>query len=101
MADAWVYILRCADGSLYTGWSTDVQRRLASHRAGRASRYTASRLPVELAMIAPMADRTAARREEARIKALDRAAKLALIAKTRLPTADRSGGDGVRTSVRA
>jgi putative endonuclease len=74
-----VYILRCGDGSLYTGWSTDVQRRLAAHRAGSASRYTASRLPVELALALPMADRSAARREEARIKALDRAAKLALI----------------------
>ncbi len=80
MADAWVYMLRCADGSLYTGWSTDVRRRLARHRQGRASRYTASRLPVELALALPMADRTAARREEARIKRLDRAAKLALIA---------------------
>jgi putative endonuclease len=80
LADAWVYILRCADGSLYTGWSTDMQRRLAHHRAGTASRYTASRLPVELALALPMADRSAARREEARIKALDRAAKLALIA---------------------
>jgi putative endonuclease len=79
MPDAWVYMLRCADGSLYTGWSTDVQRRLARHRAGKASRYTASRLPVELAFVTPMADRPAARREEARIKALDRAAKLALI----------------------
>jgi putative endonuclease len=80
MADAWVYMLRCADGSLYTGWSTDVQRRLARHREGKASRYTASRRPVELAIALPMADRTAARREEARIKRLDRAAKLALIA---------------------
>jgi putative endonuclease len=80
MHDAWVYILSCADGSLYTGWSTDVQRRLAEHRAGSASRYTASRLPVELVFAAPMADRTAARREEARIKRLDRAGKLALIA---------------------
>jgi putative endonuclease len=80
MADAWVYMLRCADGSLYTGWSTDVDRRLARHRQGTASRYTASRLPVELALALPMADRTAARREEARIKRLDRAAKLALIA---------------------
>jgi putative endonuclease len=79
MADAWVYILRCGDGSLYTGWSTDVQRRLVAHRAGSASRYTASRLPVELALALPMADRSAARREEARIKGLDRAAKLALI----------------------
>ncbi len=80
MADAWVYMLRCADGSLYTGWSTDVHRRLTRHRQGTASRYTASRLPVELALALPMADRTAARREEARIKRLDRAAKLALIA---------------------
>jgi putative endonuclease len=79
MADAWVYMLRCADGSLYTGWSTDVERRLRRHRAGKASRYTASRLPVELALALEMVDRTAARREEARIKRLDRAAKLTLI----------------------
>jgi putative endonuclease len=83
MPDAWVYILRCRDGSLYTGWSTDVPRRLARHRAGSASRYTASRLPLELALVLPMSDRTAARREEARIKTLDRAAKLALIAANR------------------
>jgi putative endonuclease len=80
MGAAWVYMLRCADGSLYTGWSTDVPRRVARHGAGKASRYTASRLPVELVFAAPMSDRTAARREEARIKALDRAGKLALIA---------------------
>jgi putative endonuclease len=80
MTDAWVYVLRCGDGSLYTGWSSDVPRRLERHRSGKASRYTASRLPVELAIALPMADRSAARREEARIKALDRAGKLALIA---------------------
>lgn len=81
-AAAWVYILRCTDGSLYTGWSSDLERRLRSHRAGRASRYTASRLPVELALALPMPDRSAARREEARIKALDRSAKLALIGRS-------------------
>ena len=81
MPEAWVYLLRCRDGSLYTGWTTDVSRRLARHRAGIASRYTASRLPVELAIALPMPDHSAARREEARIKALDRAAKQALIAK--------------------
>ncbi len=80
MTEAWVYLLRCADGSLYTGWTTDVQRRLARHGEGIASRYTASRLPVELAVALPMPDRTSARREEARIKQLDRAGKLALIA---------------------
>ena len=79
MTDAWVYILRCADGSLYTGWSIDVAKRLERHRAGKASRYTASRLPVELVYEVAMTDRSAARREEARIKALDRREKLALI----------------------
>jgi putative endonuclease len=80
VADAWVYMLRCRDGSLYTGWTIDLEHRLARHRAGKASRYTASRLPVELALVLPMPDRTAARREEARIKRLDRAGKLALLA---------------------
>ncbi len=79
MTDAWVYMLRCADGSLYTGWSIDVPRRLVRHRSGKGSRYTASRLPVELVYEAAMEDRSAARREEARIKRLDRHAKLALI----------------------
>jgi len=77
---AWVYLLRCRDGSLYTGWTSDLDRRLARHRAGKASRYTASRLPVELALALPMADRTAARQEEARIKMLPRSHKLELIA---------------------
>jgi putative endonuclease len=80
MSDAWVYMLRCNDGSLYTGWTSDLDRRLARHQAGRASRYTASRLPVELAFASAMTDRTAARREEARIKMLPRARKLALVA---------------------
>jgi predicted GIY-YIG superfamily endonuclease len=80
MTDAGVYILRCADDSLYTGWSNDVAKRLERHRAGKASRYTASRLPVELVYEVEMIDRSAARREEARIKALDRREKLALIA---------------------
>ncbi len=85
VTDAWVYMLRCADGSLYTGWSNDVQRRLARHLEGTASRYTASRLPVELALALPMPDRTTAMREEARIKALDRDAKLAMIAASSSP----------------
>ena len=83
MAGAWVYLLRCADGSLYTGWTTDVERRVAAHAAGRASRYTRSRLPVELAAALAMPDRSAARREEARIKRLSRAAKLELVDRAR------------------
>lgn len=74
-----LYLLRCADGSLYCGWTTDIQRRLAAHRAGTASRYTRSRSPIELAAVVPVADRSAALREEARIKRLPRAAKLQLI----------------------
>ena len=78
--EAWVYLLRCRDGSLYCGWTTDLPRRMARHEAGTASRYTASRLPVALALAMPMGDRSAARREEARIKRLTRTEKLALVA---------------------
>jgi putative endonuclease len=78
--DAFVYLLRCRDGSLYCGWTSNLERRMKMHAAGRASRYTASRLPVELALATPMADRSAARREEARIKRLTRTQKLALVA---------------------
>ena len=77
---AWVYLLRCADGSLYCGWTVDLEARVAAHNAGRASRYTRSRRPVELAWSAAQPDRTAARREEMCIKALSRAEKLALVA---------------------
>jgi putative endonuclease len=80
--EAWVYLLRCGDGSLYCGWTTDLERRLSRHRSGTASRYTASRLPVAVALALPMDSRTAARREEARIKQLSREAKLALIEAT-------------------
>jgi putative endonuclease len=79
MGKAWVYMLRCRDGSLYTGWTNDLTKRLATHSAGKASRYTASRLPVELAFATPMPDRGAAMREEARIKRLRRPQKLALV----------------------
>jgi putative endonuclease len=76
---AYVYLLRCADDSLYCGWTTDVERRLAAHRSGTASRYTRSRRPVELVFVLSVADRSAALREEARIKRLSRAGKLRLI----------------------
>ena len=77
---AFVYLLRCGDGSLYCGWTTDVERRVTQHGAGTASRYTRRRRPVELAAVIPVADRSAALREEARIKRLPRSAKLRLIA---------------------
>ena len=77
---AWVYLLRCSDGTLYTGWTVDVRRRLAAHEAGRASRYTRSRRPVRLEAAWEVDGRSAALREEARIKRLPRAQKLELIA---------------------
>ena len=72
-------MLRCRDGSLYTGWTNDLERRLSRHADGKASRYTASRLPVELAAAWPMANRGAAMREERRIKRFSRTEKLALL----------------------
>src|SRR3954468_2753196 len=77
---AFVYLLRCGDGSLYCGWTTDPERRLRKHQAGTGSRYTKRRGPVEYALVMPAADRSAALREEARIKKLTRPEKLALVA---------------------
>lgn len=74
-----VYILRCSDGSLYTGIAKDVERRLAQHRKGRASRYTRSRLPVTLAWMREVPSWSLALREEWRIKKLSRTAKEALL----------------------
>ena len=91
MSEAWVYLLRCTDGSLYTGWTIDLERSLARHRAGAASRYTASRLPVELAHAIPMPDRAGARREEARVKRLPRADKLALLGAAQAPGTNSAG----------
>jgi putative endonuclease len=74
-----VYLLRCRDGSLYTGAAKDVARRLAEHAAGRASRYTRARLPVLLVWSRRVRSWRLALREECRIKRLPRAAKLALV----------------------
>lgn len=76
---ACVYLLRCGDGSLYCGWTTDLDRRVSQHQAGAASRYTRSRQPVELAWSAAMSSRREAMSEEARIKRLPRREKLRLV----------------------
>jgi putative endonuclease len=76
---AFVYLLRCADGTLYCGWSTDPERRLRQHRAGTASRYTRTRLPVELVYSREFASRSEAMREEARIKRMPTAGKRRLM----------------------
>lgn len=75
----YVYLLRCGDGSLYTGYTDDVERRLAAHRSGKGAKYTRSRLPVELVYSEELPDKSAALRREAAIKRLPRAKKLALI----------------------
>jgi len=77
---AWfVYLLRCADGTLYTGIAKDVSRRSQQHNAGIASRYTRSRLPVELVYQEVHANRGLALRREAAIKALPRRQKESII----------------------
>ena len=74
-----VYILRCADDSLYTGITNDVHRRLEQHNAGTASRYTRSRLPATLVYQEAQANRSLALKRELAIKALSRKAKESLI----------------------
>ena len=84
-----VYILRCGDGTLYTGCTNDLPRRLQAHQSGRGAKYTRSRLPVELVYQEAVPDRSAALRREAAIKRLDRRRTLALIAAFRPGTAEK------------
>ena len=89
---AWfVYILRCGDGSLYTGCTDDVQRRLTAHRSGKGAKYTRSRLPVELVYQEAVPDRSAALRQEAAIKKLRRQEKLRLIEQAAEPQHSEKG----------
>lgn len=75
----WLYILRCGDGTLYTGIAVDVEKRLAAHRAGKGAKYTKGRGPLELVYREPCAGKSQALRRELAVKALSRAEKLALI----------------------
>lgn len=75
----YVYMLRCGDGSLYTGYTDDVERRLAVHKNGKGGKYTRSHLPVELVYREELPDKSAALRREAAIKRLSRQEKLALV----------------------
>jgi len=74
-----VYIVRCADGTFYTGWTTDVARRVAQHNAGRGARYTRMRRPVVLVYREETPDRSTAMRREVAIKRLDRERKERLV----------------------
>ena len=76
---SYCYIVECADGTFYTGWTTDPERRLREHNAGRGAQYTRARRPVRLAYVETLLDRSAAMRRERALKALPRRRKLALI----------------------
>lgn len=74
-----VYILKCADSTLYTGITTDCERRLSQHNAGKGAKYTRVRLPVEIVYREPADNRSSATKREIAIKNLSRKQKLALI----------------------
>ncbi|HYH97542.1 GIY-YIG nuclease family protein [Hyalangium sp.] len=76
-------MLRCRDGTLYTGATNDLERRLATHGRGKGAAYTRARLPVTLVWSEPAEDRSAALRREAALKRLSRGEKLRLIAPSR------------------
>ena len=77
--DHYVYVLRCADDTLYTGYTTDVERRVAEHDAGEGAKYTRGRTPVELVHVESFASRSAAMSREHEIKSLSRREKESLI----------------------
>ncbi|RLM90886.1 GIY-YIG nuclease family protein [Halobellus sp. Atlit-38R] len=77
--DHYVYVLECADGSLYTGYTTDVERRVAEHDAGEGAKYTRGRTPVDLVHVESFASKSAAMSREYEIKQLSRAQKERLV----------------------
>jgi putative endonuclease len=80
VAEYFCYMIECADGTFYTGWTTDPERRLKQHQSGNGARYTRTRRPLRLAYVEPQPDISAAIRREKAIKALPRKKKLSLIA---------------------
>ena len=78
--DHYVYVLRCGDGTLYTGYTTDVQRRLREHADGEGPKYTRGRTPLELVHVEAFDSRSVAMAREHEIKRLDRREKASLVA---------------------
>jgi putative endonuclease len=72
------YIVECSDGTFYTGWTTDPERRVKTHNAGRGAKYTRTRRPVRLVYVEEQPDRTTAMKRERAIKALPREKKMKL-----------------------
>jgi len=79
MPGCFCYIVECADGTYYTGWSTDPQRRERQHNRGKGARYTSLRRPVRLVYVEPQSDRGAALRRERKLKTMSHTQKKALI----------------------
>lgn len=75
----YVYILRCADDTLYTGWTTSLEKRLKTHNSGKGAKYTKARLPVEIVYYEEFEDKKEAMKREYAIKRLSRGEKLKLI----------------------
>lgn len=75
---AFIYLLRCADDTIYTGWTYDVEQRVSTHQKGRGARYTRTRRPVELIYHEKLKSRQDAMKREIQIKRMPRAKKLAL-----------------------
>lgn len=80
---SYVYVLRCGDGSLYTGWTNDLTRRLAAHQSGKGAKYTRGRLPIEMVYFEEMPDKSAALKRENELKKLKKAEKELLIKTSR------------------
>lgn len=76
---AFAYLLQCSDGTLYAGWTDNIEKRVAAHNSGKGAKYTRSRLPVELIYYESFENKSEAMRREAALKKLSRAEKLLLI----------------------
>lgn len=85
---AFVYLLKCADGSLYAGWTFDPDARLSAHNSGTGAKYTRARRPVERVYLERCDGQSVAMRREAALKRMTRAQKLALIAADKAPIPD-------------
>lgn len=83
--DCYCYILECSDGTYYTGWTTDPNRRLQQHNKGKGAKYTSTRRPVKLVYLEPQATRIDAMKRELAIKRMKRAQKSVLIMTTKKP----------------
>lgn len=81
----YTYMLRCVDGSLYTGWTTDLKKRVSVHNLGRGAKYTRSRLPVELVYFEEFSTKHEAMSREVHIKRLNKVQKEALAAACPIP----------------